>query len=434
MNWIEETIGTVNVLRPEGRLDAHGAAELSRRLAAADGADRVLVSMQSVSYASSAALRALVMAQKRAAAGSGRFALCSVGDYCREVLRISGLESALEIFPSESDALAAMDAAAPPVTTSRGSYRFSPGSDAPGGIAVLGHIEDVLASRITAAHLASKPFSSTEYSLGLGALGPTDAEVLPILGEMITVGGTMVWLPTDGNDTADYLVPKADSGIVQIRTGFNAALDGPFNEFVDFRASSPEGITLSELYRDLFDLAAQRRADYRGAIGLAMRCETAAMFGSGARMSPILENAPANGEWITHPDNFAEWFEIDHEPRCKNVTGLISGVGLDLRHDLSGFDSASLGATFYRNPGNAPELDCQLHNHGVFFSPLPFPDPPRSLEEEISAVVEQGDFIDMRHLLDRTRVTRALIGLIVVQTFHPDTSGLPTSARPDPGG
>jgi hypothetical protein len=243
---------------------------------------------------------------------------------------------------------------------------------------------------------------------------------MPLLGEMMTIGGTMVWLPTDGTDTPDFLIPKADSAVVKIRTAFNASLAGAFHEYVHFRAASPHGATLTDVYRALFDLARERRPDFRGAIGLAMRADVSAVFGSGVTKSPIAPHAPANGKRITDPENFGEWFEFDTAARHEHVTGLICGVGVDLRADLSSFDEESFGATFYINPANQPALDCLLHNHGVFFSPLPFPDPPRDLNTEILDVVENGDFVDMRHLLDRTAITRATIGLLYVQEFRPD--------------
>ena len=48
----------------------------------------------------------------------------------------------------------------------------------------------------------------------------------------MTIGGTMVWLPTDGNDTPDFLSPKKDTGEIVIYTGVNAALEGEFNDVV----------------------------------------------------------------------------------------------------------------------------------------------------------------------------------------------------------
>ncbi|MDX2080737.1 MAG: STAS domain-containing protein [Terrimicrobiaceae bacterium] len=401
-----------------GRFDAHGSQVAQKHLDAAQApaGGTVRMDFSAVPYLSSAGLRVLLLAKRKFEAAGARLVVASLQPYCLEVLRIGGLLSVLDI-----------EAANPPgaaLETPVGSFRPRPGRDGAGAIEVLGHIEDVLASRITAAHVKSKPFSAKEFSLGLGAMGPSVEDVLPRMGEMITIGGTMVWLPTDGNDTPDFLVPKAESEVVTIRTGFNASIAGPFNEFFEFRSSEPSGTDLAALYRALFDLAKSRRKDFRGCIALAMRADVEAAYGAGVLKSPIAEFAPANGKSITDPSNFSEWFEFDQEPRHGRLTGLISGVGIDLTADLDVFDSKYLGATFYINPANTATAGEMLHNHGVFFSPLPFPEPARTLDEEIAEVVETGDFLDMRHLLDRTRVSRALIGVVYVQEFRPDPASL----------
>lgn len=418
----QHLIGSTLLARPQGRLDAHECVEVERQICARFGveAPNLVLNLQDVTYLSSASLRVFLKFHRQAGRQGGQFALAGIQPYCLEVIRISGLEGALAIYENASEALAALEPGQDLRQLAIGRFRFGPGSDEPGAIEVLGHIDDVLESRVTEGMLKAKRFSAKGYSLGLGALGASDAEVMPLLGEMMTIGGTMVWLPADGNDTPDFLIPKTDSELVKIRTAFNASLAGAFNEYVHFEASSAEGASLTELYRALFDLARERRPDYRGCIGLAMRADVSAVYGSGVVRSPIAANAPANGKRITDPANFADWFEFDEEPRHRGVTGLISGVGVDLRADLSVFDVASFDATFYKNPANHPAHDCLLHNHGVFFTALPFPDPPRELQGEIRDVVDHGDFVDMRHLLDLTAITRAVIGLIYVQEFRPD--------------
>lgn len=397
----------------DGRLDAHGSQIVQRQLDAwePEAGQTLRMDFAKVPYLSSAGLRVLLLAKRKADGAGVRFSLAHLQPYCLEVMRIGGL---IGVFSLEE--------AAPShaLQTSAGSFQPRAGDAAAGAIEVLGHIEDVLASRITAAHVKSKRFSAKEFSLGLGAMGPSVEDVLPRMGEMITIGGTMVWLPTDGYDTPDFLVPKADSEVVTIRTGFNASIAGPFNEFFEFVSSDPEGADLAAIYRALFDLARSRRRDFRGCLALAMRADVTAAYGAGVLKSPIAEFAPANGKWITDPSNFSEWFEFDEKPRHGRLTGLISGVGIDLTADLSGFDPEYLGATFYINPANTATAGEMLHNHGVFFSPIPFPEPARSLDEEIADVVERGDFLDMRHLLDRTRISRALIGVVYVQEFRPD--------------
>jgi len=415
MTFATHDHGTKRVICLTGRLDAHGARGLQAYLDSLDygEAEELSLDLAEVPYLSSAGLRVLLMAKQYCETREIRFSLANVAPYCLEVLRISGLHQAF--FLSQS-----VDNSPHEFTKHSGVFRTHAGSDDCGTIEVLGRIEDVLAARIRAEDVKSKRFSAKEFSIGLGALGASIAEALPLLGEMMTIGGTMVWLPTDGNDTPDYLIPHAESTTVLIRTGFNASIAGEFNDFVDFRSAHEEGSTLEDIYTSLFQIARARRPDFRGAIALAMRADVAAVYGAGVIKAPIAANAPSNGEWIIHPTNFPDWFEFDDVPRHGALTGLICGVGLDLTADLSVYNKQCMEDSFYVNPANVGSSQVMLHNHGAFFTPMVFPDPPRSLEEEIAAVVEVGDFSDMRHLLDRTRITRALIGVVYVQDFCPD--------------
>lgn len=416
-----ETCRGVSVITLAGRLDAHGATEVEPTLPPEKSGETVILDMAGVTYLSSAGVRVFVALHKRLNAVGGRMFLAAVQPYCREVLRISGLEQVFAIFETTDAALAEASGGAERQSHACGTFVFHAGSSEPGAIAVLGNIEDVLASRITEDQVVPRKFSAMEYSLGLGALGPDAASVMPYIGEMMTIGGTMVWLPTDGNDTPDFLVPHQDSDAVVIRTGFNASIAGDFNEYVEFEASSPDGATLAEIYNALFDFAKKRRPDYRGALALAMRAEVGGVLGCGVVKSPVAAHAPANGKWITDPSNYPSWFEVDETPRHRNVTGLICGIGLDLEADLAVFDQTHLNATFYINPGNqvGPTRE-KLHNHGVFFEPLPMNEKPSSLEAEIQSVVEGGTFVDMRHLFDRTTIKRALIGVVYAQEFRPE--------------
>ena len=154
-----------------------------------------------------------------------------------------------------------------------------------------------------------------------------------------------------------------------------------------------------------------------------MRAQFGKVFGTGIAHSPVKSNAPANGEMIVHPSNFKAWFEVDTEPRHMNVTGLICGIGADLSEDLSGYDEELLNCVFYLNPANTGGKSEMLHNHTVIFDELPFPGKPVNIEKEIREAVEDGDFIDMRHLLDNSTITKAMIGVNYIQSFRPDPQG-----------
>lgn len=420
LNLTTQALGGAVVATLEGRLDAHGAHVVTEKMRELEEATLVVLDLEKLDYLSSAGVRLFVSLHKSVREREGRLIVAALQPYCRDVLKISGLDRMLDIVGTVREALASLPIANVARENAVGTFTFHAGSAEPGGIEVLGRIEDVLAARVTPERVWAKPFSAKEYSLGLGALGPSVEAVMPYMGEMMTIGGTMVWLPTDGNDTPDFLIPHAESETVLIRSGFNASIAGHFNEYVEFESAEAEGTTLTALYRALFDFAKERRADYHGAIGVAMRAEMGQVRGCGVLRSPVATHAPKNGKWITDSTNFREWFEFDEEPRLRDVTGLICGVGVDLGCDLSHFDRTHLEATFYINPANSGGETEKLHNHGVFFSPMPPVEKPVVFEREIRNVVEEGDFLDMRHLLDKTTVVRALIGVVYVQEFRAD--------------
>jgi len=290
---------------------------------------------------------------------------------------------------------------------------------------ILGDIRDILHSRVTTERIYSKRFFDKEYSIGMGGLGAGLEDYIHLLGEMITIGGTMVWLPTDGHDTADFLIPKSDQGDVMIRTGFNVSIRGGVNEYVYFKSSSAGGTPVGTLYRELFAFAKKRNPGFRGALGLVMRAQLGAVYGSGIKKSAVMQNAPANGKMIVHESNLSEWFDSDTVPRHTRVTGLVVGIGADLTADLSDYGEEDFNRVFYMHPVNISGKQELLHNHAVLFNEQPMPPEPERLEEEIHRVIEQGNFLDMRHLLDSSTVTEALLGIHYLQAFRPDPDGVP---------
>lgn len=418
------------VVTLSGRLDAHFSSQLDTRLHELIEFEKprsIILDCAGMHYLSSAGIRVLLKLLKRLRADGGDLLLAGLQDYCRKVLSIAGFVEALPQYDSVAEALAAQglggrsDWETFEGPTSRGRYLHAPTHDNQASfIRVLGHIEDVLHARVTPEMIRSKRFSETEFSIGLGGLGDRVEDYFTLLGEMVTIGGTMVWLPTDGHDTPDYLIPKNDTGGVTIRTAFNVALQGPFHQLFQFTAADPAGASIAEIYRDLFAFFHQHAPEFRGGLAVAMRAEMATVHGSGVRYAPVAPLAPKNGKLITDPSNFVDWFEIDKEPRWRHVTGLLTGVGIDLQARHHEYQQNLLGACFYLNPANPQATDQMLHNHGVFFDPLPFPESPGSLEEEITNVVDVGNFIDMRHLLDGSKIHRALIGAARIEDFMPD--------------
>ncbi len=416
----------VAVVRLEGRLDGFGAQEAGKVLDALAAGSRVVFDFANVSYLSSAGVRLLLSSHKAALASGGTVVLASLQPFCASVLDMSGLAGMIPAFSSVPQAvheLRGRDGSikqAEKCATETGTFVFHPVSAGAGTIDVLGDIANVLDCAITEERVVGKPFFETEYSLGLGALGAAPEDYLPVMGEAIMVAGTMVWLPTDGHDTPDYMIPRKASTSIVLHTGFNASLRGGFNEFAEFTAPGGRPAKIRDIYRALFDLAKERRFDFRGVIGLAMRAEIHEAFGAGITKSPLLANRPANGKPITDPSNFPEWFESDVAPRNQGTTALVCGAGADLTSDLSRIDRNLLRRMFYVNPANCGTQTEVLHNHAVFFTGAPPPGGRHDMDVEMRRVVDGGKFADMRHLLDQTTVLSALIAVSYIQEVRED--------------
>jgi|694.fasta_scaffold131104_3 anti-anti-sigma factor len=425
ITWSE--VGGVAVARIEGRLDGFGAKGASEAFAAGNPSRRLVLDCAEMSYLSSAGVRVMLGLHKQAAASGGAVALARVQPFCASVLEMSGLTGMIPVFASVDEAVVELrehegkGATAEGCETGAGKFVFHPVGNGAGTIDILGDIGYVLDCALTEELVAGKPFFETEYSLGLGALGGQPDDYLPVMGEAVMLAGTMVWLPTDGNDTPDYMTPRKASTTVVLRTGFNASLRGGFNEFAEFTATPGKPADIREIYRALFDLAKMRRPDFRGVIGLAMRAEIHEAFGAGITKSPLLVNRPVNGKPITDASNFGEWFESDATPRHQGTTALICGAGEDLTADLSGIDQERLRRMFYVNPANKGTLTEVLHNHAVFFREAPPPVGTRDMDVEMRRVVDGGEFVDMRHLLDQTTVNSALLAVSYIQEVREDT-------------
>jgi anti-anti-sigma factor len=428
MKLVVSEQGGVRVAALAGRLDGFGAKEAEKLVAGAQFDSPLVLDCTELTYLSSAGVRFLLTVQKAASAGGAAFALSALQPFCASVLEMSGLSGMIPVYASPAEAVRALRGGSAAAEggdrhdTAAGTFVFHTVGSTAGTIDILGEVGNVIDCAITRENVVGKPFFETEYSLGVGALGGKPEDYLPLMGEAIMVAGAMVWLPTDGNNTPDYMIPRKASTTVVMQTGFNASIRGGFNEFVEFTAAPARPASVRDIYRALFDLAKTRRPEYRGVLGLAMRAEIHEAFGAGIMKSPLLSNRPANGKMITDPSNYDEWFESDKTPRNHGTTALICGAGEDLTADLSQIDQELLRRMFYINLANKASQDEVLHNHAVFFRNAPAPGGTRDMDVEMRRVVDEGEFVDMRHLLDQTTIKSALVAVSYVQEVREDTN------------
>jgi len=414
---IEHTL----ILAPKGRLDGHGSGLLQDALAAGmtDTIRFVLFDLTDVPYLSSAGLRVMVMARKQVAPRDGKVFLSNVSPFIMNVLQMAGMYKIFQTEPDTRTVLSIIhdvcaekqhDPDTVQYTIDGGSIEILTVCTEKATLHLTGSLLRVLYAQISPDKVRLVRFSDCEYSIGLGAMAESPEKARELLGEMITLQGSIVWLPTDGNKTPDFFIPITDTGEVRIYTGFNAALRGHFQETLTLTSDTPDGISLSQVYKRIFDHAREMRPDYSGIIAIALIGESGGIRSSGITHPPVRERAPMNGGSIMDPGNVNEWIEVSDSFEYAGESIIAFGIGIDLTHDLSEFQPEQLSALSYIHPANRGLSEISLHTHGVVFKKsLLSPEP--DIGSKIRHLMNNGEFLDMRHLMDDSRL-RTIHGAI----------------------
>jgi len=418
----------------EGRLGAFEAAILGKDIETllTEDDNYLVLDMSGALYLSSGGIRLLLSTHKKLAGRKGHIALCGITEFPAQVLKMAGMEGMFPTYTTVDEAVSHTSMLKDMVRSEKDwhslpCYRRNSASfhvfhvtGRPATLKTVGDLTKVMNAMLEPDDIRQRRFSEAEYSIGLGALGASLEDCLPLLGEMMTSGGIMVWLPTDGNDTPDFLIPQKDTGEVVIHTGLNLALHGEFNDIMLVgNTAESMAITIGEMYEAIFDIARERQTANRSLISVAMIADLDALFSSGVKISPIKKHAPANKGLITDPENIEQWMDINMEPKSPGRTMVSFGLGLDLTADLSHLSKPALENAFYMHPANIGSKKMMLHNHGVVFENMQW-EYTLNLDEEIRRIARAGEFVDMRHLLDTTRIKRAIAGVSYISDITPE--------------
>ena len=103
----QETRGAVVLLTPVGRLDNDSSTDLELALAdlAAAGARHFVVDLTQIGYVSSAGLRVLTVAAKKAEADKGSMRLAGLNPQVRQTFDLAGFSKLFQIHPTAAAAL-----------------------------------------------------------------------------------------------------------------------------------------------------------------------------------------------------------------------------------------------------------------------------------------------------------------------------------------
>ena len=434
MNIKSERRNGILVVAPQGRLDAFEAANLGKALEVLIKEDDyyLVLDMAGALYLSSGGIRVLLSTQRKLTSKKGHVSLSGLTEYPAQVLKMAGMDGMFATYNTVDEAVSHSSVLKdmkqseqdlqnlPLYRKNNTSFHVFHATDRAATLKTVGNLAKIMHATMELDDIRQRHFSEAEYSIGLGALGGSREDCLPLLGEMMTSGGIMVWLPTDGNDTPDFLIPQKDTGEVVIHTGLNLALSGEFNDIILVgKDAGSLPITVGDLYEAIFTIARERRTPNSSLVSVAMIADLDALFSSGIKISPIKKYSPANNGMITDPENIAQWMDINTEPKSPGRTMVSFGLGLDLTADLSGLSKTALDNVFYMHPANVGNKKMLLHNHGVVFESMKW-QYLLNLDSEIRRIAREGEFVDMRHLLDATRVTRVIAGVSYISNITPE--------------
>ena len=423
----------------QGRLDAFRGEKLKGVLETSltDEILCLVIDMSLVEYISSAGIRVLLVAMKRLEPKGGKVVLCSLRDYCRQVLDMTGFSSAFMVLDAPAAAeeycaqlLRGLDNAShwdtlETVAFAGGTARVMPGEPAPSSAEVLGDSHNVLHAALTMENVQSKKLLADEYVIGVGGMGARPEDYFGIMGELLSFGSMIAWLPSDGNNTPDFLAPRAGAADFSYSLGFGVTLKGPFNDLFYFESGGAAGLgtPLRDVYRALFAFAAAQRSAFKGALGMVCLALTPAFYGQALRRAPVESLAPANGKAIDSPDNLDAWYSTDIAPSHVDAGAMICGVAIDLMADLSGYDEVALNQAFPLNPAKLGGKSELIYNQAAVFRDLALPTHPVELEETIHGLAANGNFQDLRQPLGHTTVEKAMLGVYYLDAFVPDQRG-----------
>ena len=223
-------------------------------------------------------------------------------------------------------------------------------------------------------------------ALGMGAPDENAAQAASRMGEFMAVAGCMVQQPSDGQlHPPDYIAQRG--GLVpELHAVQGLVAEGRFSHLLRFRPAAESA------RMDLAGLAtAGLKTAGADAAVLVVLAECDGLVGARLAKSPVaITGAEPPGDF----PNVRDWVHFCGERLHAGKTALV--VALVARSDNAGRLAAYLGAM-----PSAPEL--LVHAHAAAFTFRPLPEGIIQAEEQIPALFEARDPLDLLHLLEDDR-------------------------------
>lgn len=428
------------ILFLKGRLDTEAARVLDQSvdLVMSGHETNLVLDLSSVPYLSSGGIRAVNKAYQAAKKKKGTLILAGTTEFPGKVLEMSGFSRVFHQVTTVEEAVRAM------------AQRSLPGPGQPFWetcyetgkypLAVCAHrLSEGESSLISAGpwrgmHLASlktedlKPlqFHENNYSLGIGAFGPSAAQSLEMLGDMVVAGNMVAWAPPGGG-TADYFFrdssrkPESPQSTLaeEIPGAFYAcslALEGDMQEVLVVEPGTGLGkYTLGDLYAILASRAREQDRPDTGVIAVKILARTLHPESLVLQKPPIELNRPKNREFIQSQVNGHEWFQKLIPSPAEEQTSVMFGIICDSTVK-SGVNRELIDRLF---PGSDSAGDPGILSHMLCISMKPVDwEPDIDIDHLITMVESGGEITGISRLTDETGLARAVIGVSYIDSLR----------------
>lgn len=428
------------VLSLSGRMDGTGAQQVASAIQQNlnDHDTSIVFDLGNVEYLSSAGLRVLQDSIRKMKERKGRVAVCRLQEFTEKILKTGGFLPLLSVYPTVEEALGAAEknivTGANEVRITGNGWSLSARhlANKPGTLAVTGDLQAIYTGHVTPQDVQATRGCSDGFCIGIGAMGKNRDTAAPLAGEMISIGGTVYWIPTDGHLTPDFFTAEdIKSSDMKSFSLFNVAFTGPFTDMIRISSEQPEGMTLTEVYAAVFRYVKEKYPDWKGVCAVAMKATIGGLCSSDMKTSLLAASADPSlktpvampgGKTVTEvpfdrsiPEKISV---VDIKPKYGGEVLISAGYGIDLAVAQKAFPGDILSPLYHSDAqmkGNA----VFLYNKGAVFKNLRW-DNTADFETQVRTAPDTGEFVAMHNLLSITRVRSALAGIVPVSAIRKD--------------
>ncbi|MFC1591356.1 STAS domain-containing protein [Thermodesulfobacteriota bacterium] len=387
----------------QGRVDSMTSPAIQQQVSATilDGARRLVLDMEKVSYVSSAGLRVFMLAQKQLQKAGGEILIYKISDAIREVFQLSGFDRIFTIVSSREEILPAGNAQADsPAIVSREvngiALQYVQHEGAPGALRVIGSQEKLARAGYTEQDVITLGARDLQFGTGLATPGGQDEEYLRFFGESVLLNGNFFFYPAVKRPAVDFLLSAGPESRREYKFLHGFSFSGSYDCTLSF--DHTDGfLPLADLLEALFSISTA------SVLGVVLLAESKGLWGMHLKKVPLQENAPPDGRGIFDAQNFTEWMNFPVEPA--DINNIIAGAGIAVRE---------------RSAASPPvqsllAKDSSFHLHAGVFARQPLSRNIAQFEHELNRVVTELDVYRVQHLLGQSLLSSGMVGIIELE-------------------